>query len=334
MRRTVLYTLILSLIFGYGVSFAQTESVSYKHQSVRGHSVDVVKADLKDPKISITPVVSTNFPHVPEYFGDMVERTDPVAAINGNFFCKRTYKPVGDIVIDGKLVYFGGIGTAMAITKHNKVEFIKVEKYRHMNWSDYKTVISCGPQLLADGKIILDPRSEGFKDPNLYGKRNRSAVGITWDNNILFVTVNDGIYFQELAEVMKALGCKDAMNLDGGGSSGLYYKGETIVNPRTPMPDILVVQEREFAPNFLVSLREKMIKGETRVDVLSSVAMVINKDKFLVKGVKDGKVFMVVRFENPNMFELPQIGAKVTSNQNKLTFTIPIDKIKDIINNN
>ncbi|MCX5749526.1 MAG: phosphodiester glycosidase family protein [Candidatus Saganbacteria bacterium] len=318
-------------LLGGGVSFGQSGSVTYEHLTVRGFPVDVVKVDLKDPHITVTPVMSKQFPAAPESFEKMVAREDPVAAINGNFFCKRTYKPVGDVVINGELVHFGGLGTAMGITEDNNIEFITVEKYRHMNWGRYKTVISCGPKLLEEGRVIVDARAEGFKDPNLFTRRNRSAVGVTWDKNLLFVTINSGVLFEELAVVMKDLGCKDAMNLDGGSSSGLYYRGQTLTSPSGPLPDILVVQEREFAPNVLISMKEKMLQGEKRVEILSSVTMVMNKDKFLVKGAKDGKVFLIMRFESPNIFEAPQIGAKITATENKITVKFPIEKLIDAI---
>jgi len=320
----VILALILCLQAGF---YAAEEPVQYKRAQIRGKPVDVVSADLKDPKVFITPVVAGDFPNRPESFQSMVERSQAVAAINGNFFCKATYKPIGDIVIDGQLVYFGGMGTAMAITKDNKVKFIQVPKWRHMNWDNYRAVISCGPLLLSNGKVVLDARGEGFKDPNLFIPRNRSAVGITYDEKVLFVSVSEPILFEELAVVMKDLGCRDAMNLDGGSSSGLYYKGQMIANPRTPLPDILIVQERDLAPGFLVDLREKMTGGHTRIEVLSAVAMIINKDQFIVKGVKDDKVFLIMRFENPEVFEAPQIGAKITTSQNRLTIKIPVDKL-------
>jgi len=330
--KKILFSIILGFL-GICLScsvYAQSSSVSYQRYTIRGVPADVISIDLKDPHIIVAPVVSERFPHAPEDFESMVSRVEPTAAINGNFFCKRTYKPVGDIVIDGKLIYFGGLGTAMGITEDNRVEFIKVERYRHMNWSRYKTVISCGPQLIENGKIVLDPKGEGFKDPNLFSRRNRSAVGVTWDRKLLFVTVNSGIYFEDLALIMKDLGCKDAMNLDGGGSSGLYYKGEMLMRPNTELPDILVVHEKEFAPNVLITLREKMAKDEKRVEILSSLAMIINKDQFLVKGLKDGKVYIIMKFDNPHLIEAPQLDAKIDAETNKVTIKIPFEKLKDI----
>lgn len=312
-----------SICFGYEIS----SLVNYKKLNIHGIAVDVIYADLKDSRIVITPAVSKNFPHNPEPFESIVIRQDPLAAINGNFFSTDNFKPVGDIVIDGKLVYFGGRGTAMAITEDNNIKFIKVTQDRHMNWNGYKAVISCGPQLLEDGRIIVDAKSEGFGDPELFAKRERSAVGVTYDDYLVLVSINSGIYFSELACIMKEIGCKDAMNLDGGSSRGLYYKGAFINRPKTRMPNILLIDQKDYAPNALLLMREKL--GETRLEVLSSVAMVLNKDQFLVKAVGDDQALLVLRFDNPRFFEAPQIGAKMDFSYNRLTIIFPGEKIKD-----
>lgn len=316
-----------------GVGFAQepVSAVTHKHSVISGSSVDIIKVDLKDSRISITPVVAKNFPNRPEHFETMVKRESPIAAINGNFFSTETFRPVGDIVIDGELVHFGGLGTAMAITSKNKIEFIKVEPNRHMNWEGYKAVISCGPKLIEDGKIIVNAKAEGFRDPELFERRPRSAVGITYDDYLILATVNDSIYFRELAKIMQELGCKEAMNLDGGQSCGLYYKGEFLRRPKTPLPNILVIDQKDLQPNFLVNLKDELLQGETRIEVFSQVALVLNKDELLLKGINENKIFLIMRFDSPRFFEAPQIGAKMDFSYNKLTISFPAEQMKEFL---
>lgn len=322
-----------SLVFiSLGVVYGQEplSTVSHRHSVILGTSVDIIKVDLKDSRISITPAVAKNFPNRPEQFETMVKRENPVAAINGNFFSTDTFRPVGDIVIDGELVYFGGLGTAMAITPKNKVEFIKVEPNRHMNWDGYKAVISCGPKLIQDGRIVLDAKSEGFKDPELFERRARSAVGVTYDDYLILVSINDGVYFRGLAEIMRELGCKDAMNLDGGQSCGMYYNGEFLRKPKTPLPNILIIDRRENEPNLIMAMKDNILQNETRIEVLSSFAFVLNKDKLLLKGIKENKILLIMRFDNPRFFEAPQIGAKMDFSYNKLTISFPAEQIKEL----
>jgi hypothetical protein len=107
-----------------------------------------------------------------------------------------------------------------------------------------------------------------------------------------------------------------------------------ILTPRSPMPDILVVQEREFAPNFLINVSENLIKDQKRIDVLSSVTFIVDRNQFLVRSFKDGKVLMIMRFDNPQTLEMPQIGAKVSTAENRLTIKIPIERLKDLFENN
>lgn len=60
---------------------------------------------------------------------------------------------------------------------------------------------------------------------------------VTADNKVLLVTVDgrqpgfsDGVDLRELSVIMRALKTKNAMNLDGGGSTTMYIKGDGIVN--------------------------------------------------------------------------------------------------------
>ena len=69
-----------------------------------------------------------------------------------------------------------------------------------------------------------------------YGNPDRTAIGITEDGKIVLfvcdgrITASQGAYLTELAKIMKGLGCKYAMNLDGGGSTGMWVKGSGMIN--------------------------------------------------------------------------------------------------------
>ncbi len=100
-----------------------------------------------------------------------------------------------------------------------------------LDWSDVVTAVGAGPRLLTGGRITVDPAGEGFTSAKiLTGGGARSAIGVKSDGSILLVTV-PGATIRQLASVMKELGAVDAMNLDGGASSGLYYKGRYLTAP-------------------------------------------------------------------------------------------------------
>jgi len=151
--------------------------------------------------------------------------------------------PVGDIVIDGKLAHFGGLGTALCVTDNNEVEFVRPERYRHQDWSRYDFVLCCGPRLVTHGVPYVEPWSEGFRDKHMLNRNGRVAVGITGNGRLVFVATRQPVYLSKLARAMRALGVRDAINLDGGSSIGLYYKGRMLMQPARRLTNLILVYD-------------------------------------------------------------------------------------------
>ena len=62
---------------------------------------------------------------------------------------------------------------------------------------------------------------------NIYGSsRHRSAIGYDESGKVYLVVVNSNVTMTQMARIMKGLGCTYAMNLDGGGSTQMYVKGQ------------------------------------------------------------------------------------------------------------
>ncbi|MGK7907362.1 MAG: phosphodiester glycosidase family protein [Synechococcus sp.] len=98
----------------------------------------------------------------------------------------------------------------------------------------YPHAIGAGPLLLKDGLVVLDAELERFRPPFPTQRAARSAVGLTGDRTLLLVTAgkgeeDTGITLGEMAVLMQQLGCRNALNLDGGTSSTLYVS-DRIVN--------------------------------------------------------------------------------------------------------
>lgn len=107
-------------------------------------------------------------------------------------------------------------------------------------WRDVHDGIGAGPRLVTDGKVGVNAAAEGFADPKVLSDRGqRSAIGILPNGNAILVTVA-GPTCVELAEIMKQLGAVQAMNLDGGASSGLYVNGQMITHPGRDLSNALV----------------------------------------------------------------------------------------------
>ncbi|WP_238996529.1 phosphodiester glycosidase family protein [Paenibacillus pinistramenti] len=109
-----------------------------------------------------------------------------------------------------------------------------------LDWSDVQTAVGAGPRLVTDGIVTLNAKAEGFTDQKiLTASAARSGIAILPDGSILLATVN-GATMTQWASVMKALGAKQAMNLDGGASTGLYAGGKTLTPAGRLLSSMLV----------------------------------------------------------------------------------------------
>lgn len=147
---------------------------------------------------------------------------------------------------NGYVIYLGGTCENMANEFYEGQSLsysVLTENGKDATLSKIQEGLGCGPCLIQDGKIVLDPESEGFSSPKiLYQSGQRSAVGVTKNNDLLLVT-SDGT-MRDMARIMQSLGCQQAMNLDGGASSGLWYKGKYLTRPGRNISNALLVIPR------------------------------------------------------------------------------------------
>src|SRR5205823_1623107 len=137
----------------------QGNGVFYRRGYVLGVGVNVIEADLNDPEVRIAAMVARGGIGSAEGFGHMIARARPAAAITGTFFGMRNLEPTGDLVINGRSVYRGFIGTAVAITEGNVVSFIPTRyKDTSVDWSLFDTVIRGGPRLVEAGAVRMTAR--------------------------------------------------------------------------------------------------------------------------------------------------------------------------------
>lgn len=102
-------------------------------------------------------------------------------------------------------------------------------------WEDVPFALGGGPTLLKDGKVTITAAEERFRPDVAEGRAPRTAVGITPYGEVLLVVVDGrqprystGMTLAELAKFLLDLGAKDAINLDGGGSSTVFASGMVV----------------------------------------------------------------------------------------------------------
>ncbi len=243
MQRVLVSTTVFLFMVAMTAQSVSAGDVSYDKRWVQGVTANVVTANLNSHSVKVSPAIARHGVGSSEGFGSMLSRLQPAAAITGTFFCVNSLIPVGDLVIDGNILGFGSVGTAVCFTADNQVHFKRTKDGQAEKWAGYVSVTCGGPRLVTNGVARVDPKSEGFRDPSLFRPAVRSAIGVTKANKLLLVTVNKPIYLSHLARVMRDLGAVDAMNLDGGSSTALYCKGKVPSHPSRRLTNLIVVYD-------------------------------------------------------------------------------------------
>lgn len=239
----------LLLAFCAAEASAHPAGVTFRRVRRAGIRANVITVNLNDKNCKVSVALPKQGVGSREPFRATLRRVRPAAAVTGTYFGLRSAQPVGDIVIGGRLVNSGFVGTALAITADNKARFLETRGTTNRDWSEYETVVCGGPRLVTRGRTRLHPRGEGFRDRSLFTKRPRTAVGVTWRNRLVLVTVAKPIYLRQLARVMRSLGCRDAIALDGGSSSAMFYRGRFAARPKRSLTNLLVVYDSSSGYN-------------------------------------------------------------------------------------
>lgn len=231
-----------------------SDGVTLTRDIVSGAAVCVISVDLNDPSVKVDiGLPEKGIPHS-ETFGRFVTRHAPLAAVTGTYFDTRTLLPTGSIVVNGRTVHESHIGTAVCFTPDNKVRFVDAKFGEPCDLSRAECGIRTGPRLLANGEYALNARREGFRHPGLFGARTRVALGVTAGNSLLLAYVGTPVTFSRLAGIMKSLGAVDAVCLDGGTSSAMYYQGRVVHSPGRMLTNIVEVRRRTLSPTVAMLL--------------------------------------------------------------------------------
>lgn len=141
-----------------------------------------------------------------------------------------------------------------AISKLERGDVVNLKWHNRPNdWDDVVQAVSGGPMLVKDGNIQIDLKGEHFRKGWTGAQiRARTAAGVTDQNHLILATIEGPHTLWDVAKFLKKLGCVDAMNLDGGGSTTMVVKGVTVTrnnnaHQRRVASSIAVFDERTAA---------------------------------------------------------------------------------------
>lgn len=169
---------------------------------------------------------------------DIADKCNAILAINGDFY---GFRDSGPVIRNGYLYRTNARSSsseALAIYDNGNMEILDESNIDTTTLlSDgVRQLFSFGPGLIKNGQISVSAGQE----VNQSMKSNpRTAIGMISPLHYIFVvsdgrtSASTGLSLIQLAQVMQEQGCVTAYNLDGGGSSTMWFMGNIINQPTT-----------------------------------------------------------------------------------------------------
>jgi exopolysaccharide biosynthesis protein len=172
---------------------------------------------------------------------DIAEQNGAVFAINGDYY---GFRETGIVVRNGVAYRDAGAREGLAFYRDGHVELYDETTTDAATLVDAGVwnTLSFGPALVADGKVLegIDEVEvdTNFGNHSIQGDQPRTAIGVVEDNHLVLVVVDGrstgysaGASMTELATLVQGLGAVTAYNIDGGGSSTMFFDGEVVNRP-------------------------------------------------------------------------------------------------------
>lgn len=179
--------------------------------------------------------------NITETTSQIADANNAVFAINGDYY---GFRDTGIVIRNGVVFRDEGARQGLAFYRDGTVKVYDetATTAEQLLADGVWNTLSFGPSLLNDGEVaegIEDVEVDtNFGNHSIQGEQPRTAVGIIDENHLVFVVVDGrspgysaGVTMTGLAEIMQGLGATTAYNIDGGGSSTMYFNGELVNNP-------------------------------------------------------------------------------------------------------
>ncbi len=198
--------------------------------------------NLKDGTVLASAFAKDSFgENITETTSAIAVNNSAIFAINGDYY---GFRDTGIIIRNGVAYRDKGAREGLAFYKDGSVKAYdetSTDADTLVSEGVWQTV-SFGPTVVKNSKQVdgIDDVEvdTNFGNHSIQGQQPRTAIGIIDDNHYVFVVVDGrsegysvGVTMPELAQIMLDLGCKTAYNIDGGGSSTMYFNGKLVNNP-------------------------------------------------------------------------------------------------------
>ncbi len=225
-----------------------SESVSIQiNQVSTGSGENTVTYYVADVTLSDATTLASAFAenqfgtNIIEFTSQIAANNNAIFAVNGDYYGFRQ----DGIVIRNGIVYRdepARVGAAFyqdgSMKIFDETQTSAAELLEQGVWN----TLSFGPALIVDSQVVdFEGRVQidnNVGNHSIQGSNPRTGIGIIAPNHYVFVVVDGrskgysrGVTLDEFAQIFADLGCTDAYNLDGGGSSTMYFMGRVVNNP-------------------------------------------------------------------------------------------------------
>lgn len=201
-------------------------------------SIYVADVQVSSPEYLKTALAQNAYGrNVTEKTSEMAEDNNAILAINGDYYGAQE----SGYVIRNGVIYRDTASDGqedLVVYQDGSLGIIQEDEITAQELLDNgaQQVLSFGPALLENSTISVSQSEEVGKAK---ASNPRTAIGIIDDLHYVFVvsdgrtSESTGLSLYQMAEFMQRLGAKTAYNLDGGGSSTMYFNGKVVNNPTT-----------------------------------------------------------------------------------------------------
>lgn len=160
-----------------------------------------------------------------------------LAAVNAGFFNMKDGGSVSFLKSAGQVIHFSDakhveensfiLGGALIWAQNQPIQIEYGLPDSTYLADTYQNVLLTGPVLLKNG-LEVPLKKASFND----NRHPRTGICLTEKDRVILITADGrneqalGLNLHEFSIILKDLGCKDAINLDGGGSTTMYIKGK------------------------------------------------------------------------------------------------------------
>lgn len=202
----------------------------------------VADVTVKDGKQLLSAFADNSYgTNIIQYVSTMATDHNAILAINGDYY---GFRDNGIVIRNGVIYRDSPAREGLAIYKdgsmkvYDETTTTAEELLKDGVWN----TLSFGPELLDDGNIPSGIDSvevdTNIGNHSIQGSQPRTGIGMISQNHFVFVVADGrtdnystGVTMSSFAKIFKDLGCTTAYNLDGGGSSEMWFNGSVINHP-------------------------------------------------------------------------------------------------------